>query len=210
MPFVGDFHFFDSPQHAGPSIFPPMALKSLAGRSQRCGGWIAYILIRGVSDDEVRHQVEGRFLMAFFDWKDNMSVGNQVIDVDHRKLIQYLNEMQEAMIAGHGKDIVGTILNRLVAYTHEHFAREELIWKSGHYAGFEKHKKEHGDLLKTVTEFKAKYDKGTIALSVDVMNFLRDWLKNHILKSDKEAAAAIAATAHPGAAKPAAAARPTH
>jgi hemerythrin-like metal-binding protein len=146
--------------------------------------------------------------MAFFDWKGNMSVGNQVIDVDHRKLIQYLNELQEAMMAGQGKTIVGTILNRLVAYTHEHFAREELIWKAGRYAGLEKHKKEHADLLKTVTEFKAKYDKGTISLSVDVMDFLRDWLKNHILKSDKDAAAAIAAIAPPGGAKPAAIARP--
>ena len=24
--------------------------------------------------------------MAFFDWKDSMSVGNQVIDTDHREL----------------------------------------------------------------------------------------------------------------------------
>jgi hemerythrin len=148
--------------------------------------------------------------MAFFDWKDSMSVGNQVIDTDHRKLIQYLNEMQEAMMGGHGRDLVGTILNRLVAYTHEHFAREELIWKAGHYVALEKHKKEHADLLKTVNEFKAKYDKGTVALSVEVMNFLRDWLKNHILKSDKEAAAAIAASAQPGGAKAPPAARPTH
>ena len=147
--------------------------------------------------------------MAFFDWKDNMSVGNQVIDVDHRKLIQYLNEMQEAMMAGHGKDVVGTILNRLILYTHEHFAREELIWKSGHYAGLDKHKKEHADLLKTVTEFKAKYDKGAVALSVEVMHFLRDWLKNHIVKSDKEAADAISAAAR-GGAKPATVARPSH
>ncbi len=140
--------------------------------------------------------------MAFFDWQNSMSVGNQVIDVDHRKLIQYINELQDAMVAGRGKDVVGTILNRLVLYTHEHFGREELIWKAGRYAGLEKHKKEHADLLKTVTEFKAKYDKGTIALSVDVMEFLRDWLKNHILKSDKEAANAIAMVARPGA-KPA-------
>ena len=106
------------------------------------------------------------------------------------------------MSAGRGKDVVGTILNRLVLYTHEHFGREELIWKAGRYAGLEKHKKEHADLLKTVTEFKAKYDKGTIALSVDVMEFLRDWLTNHILKSDNDAANAIATAARPGA-KPA-------
>src|SRR5271170_4092821 len=119
--------------------------------------------------------------MSFFEWKDSMSVAHPVIDRDHHKLIEYLNQMHEAMMAGHGKDVVGTILNRLVLYTHEHFGREELIWKSGHYVGLERHKKEHSDLLKTVSDFKAKYDAGSLALSVDVMNFLRDWLKNHIL-----------------------------
>ena len=129
--------------------------------------------------------------MAFFDWKDSMSVGHQMIDRDHKMLIQYVNEMHAAMMAGKGKDIVGAILNRLVAYTKDHFGREEIVWKSGRYADFDQHKKQHTDLLATVAEFKVKYDKGTVALSVDVMNFLRNWLTNHILISDKGAADAI-------------------
>jgi hemerythrin-like metal-binding protein len=134
--------------------------------------------------------------MAFFEWKDSLSVGNQMIDRDHKMLIQYVNEMHAAMMAGHGKEIVGSILTKLVTYTKEHFAREETIWRTGHYAELEKHKKEHAELLHTVGDFKAKYDKGTVAVSVDVMNFLRDWLKNHIMKSDKAAAVAIAPAAH--------------
>jgi hemerythrin-like metal-binding protein len=135
--------------------------------------------------------------MSFMEWKDNkMSVGNSQIDHDHQKLVHYVNEMHDAMMAGHGKDVVGPILHKLVLYTHEHFAREEGIWRAGHYAGLVAHQKLHHDLLKTVTDFQAKYNAGAVALSVDVMNFLRDWLKNHILKSDKEAADAIAAAAH--------------
>ena len=135
--------------------------------------------------------------MAFMDWKNNMSVGNQMIDHDHQKLVRYVNEMHEAMMKGHGKEHVGPILHKLIAYTKEHFGREELIWKAAHYAGFEKHKKEHVELLATVNDFKAKFDNGAVSLSVEVMNFLRDWLKNHIMKSDKEAAEAIAAKANP-------------
>jgi hemerythrin len=110
--------------------------------------------------------------MPFFEWNDRMSVGHEMIDHDHQKLIHYVNQMHEAMIVGHGKDIVGPILHSLIAYTRDHFGREE-----------------------TVTELQAKYAAGTVALSVDVMQFLRDWLKNHILKSDREAADAIAAMA---------------
>jgi hemerythrin-like metal-binding protein len=124
-----------------------------------------------------------------------MSVGNQIIDRDHQKLVAYLNEMHDAMMAGHGREIVGAILDKLVAYTKEHFGREEIVWKAGHYVNFAQHKKEHEDLLKTVSEFHTKYKAGTTSLSVDVMNFLRDWLKNHIVKSDHEAFEAIKASA---------------
>ena len=132
--------------------------------------------------------------MSFFEWKPNMSVGNALIDNDHRKLVHYVNEMHHAMMGGRGREIVGPILDKLVAYTKEHFGREEIIWKAGRYADFELHKRQHEQLLKTVADFHAKYAAGTAALSVDVMNFLRDWLKNHIIKSDHEAFEAIKAS----------------
>jgi len=131
-------------------------------------------------------------MRQFIEWNNNMSVGNPAIDRDHRALIQYVNEMHSAMAAGKGKEIVGSILAKLVKYTQEHFGREEVIWKAGGYADFDRHKQQHVDLLNTVAEFKGKYDKGAVLLTLDVMNFLRDWLTNHILKSDKAAAEAIA------------------
>lgn len=124
-----------------------------------------------------------------------MTVGNPMIDRDHKTLIQYVNEMHAAMMGGKGKEVVGPIVGKLVAYTRDHFAREEVVWKSGHYAELDRHRKEHADLLKTVVDFKTKFDQGAMALSVDVMNFLREWLKTHILKSDKAAFEAITAAA---------------
>jgi len=121
-----------------------------------------------------------------------MSVNNSTIDRDHKMLIQYINELHVAMSAGKGKEIVGSILAKLVQYTHEHFAREEIIWKTGQYTDLNKHKQLHVDLLKTVNDFKKKFDSGSLGLSLDVMNFLRDWLTTHILKADKTASAAIA------------------
>ena len=139
-----------------------------------------------------------------------MTVGNPMIDRDHKMLIQYINEMHAAMMAGKGKDVVGPIVGKLVAYTRDHFSREEVVWKSGHYAGLDQHRKEHADLVKTVVDFKAKFDTGAMALSVDVMNFLREWLKTHILKSDKAAFEAISAAASGAKAKAPIVAHPTH
>ena len=145
--------------------------------------------------------------MAFFVWNETMSVGNQMIDRDHQKLVAYVNEMHAAMMAGRGRDIVGMILDKLVAYTKEHFAREEIVWKAGHYVNFAQHQMEHAELLKTVGEFHANYKAGSCTLSVDVMNFLRNWLKEHIMKSDHAAFEAIRASAR-AAIRPASASLP--
>src|SRR5258708_34933439 len=130
-----------------------------------------------------------------------MTVGNSMIDRDHKILIQYINEMHAAMMGGKGKEVVGPIVGKLVAYTKDHFAREEVVWKSGHYVGLDRHQKEHADLIKSVVDFKTKYDQGGMALSVEVMDFLRNWLKTHILKSDKAAFDAISAAASHAKAK---------
>jgi hypothetical protein len=64
--------------------------------------------------------------MAFFEWKDRMSVGDPATDRDHQTLIGYVNEMHEAALSGYGKEMVGPMLDKMASYTREHFARERL------------------------------------------------------------------------------------
>ncbi len=48
------------------------------------------------------------------------------------------------------------------------------------------HKNEHKKFVDTVGDFKKKFDSGNAVISVEIMNFLRDWLTNHIMKTDKK------------------------
>jgi hemerythrin len=50
-------------------------------------------------------------------WTDKLSVGVGVIDDDHKKLVGMVNELYDAMQAGHGKEKLGRILDELVKYT---------------------------------------------------------------------------------------------
>ena len=52
------------------------------------------------------------------------------------------------------------------------------------YPQFAQHKAEHDGFTRRVVELKQGLDKGQIALSVTTMQFLSDWLKNHIMKLD--------------------------
>jgi hemerythrin len=55
--------------------------------------------------------------MPLMTWTEKLSVGVGVLDEDHKKLVGMLNELYDAMQAGHGRDSLGRILNALVQYT---------------------------------------------------------------------------------------------
>jgi hemerythrin len=123
--------------------------------------------------------------MAFFNRTDKMNVGVKAADDDHKKLIDMLNRLHEGMKNGHGKDVVGKVLDDLVSYTKFHFAREEAFFaKTGHPAV--EHKKEHRELVRQAEELQSKYKSGQDTLSIATLDFLKDWLIKHIQGTDKK------------------------
>ncbi|HPF70865.1 MAG TPA: bacteriohemerythrin [Candidatus Krumholzibacteria bacterium] len=124
--------------------------------------------------------------MALLDWNTSLSVDVSEMDAEHKKLIGLVNALNDAMKAGKGKDELDRIFNELARYTQSHFASEERYMQKVGFPGLEKQKAEHQALLKQVTAFKADYDAGKAMVTVKLMGFLRDWVRNHIQKSDKE------------------------
>jgi hemerythrin-like metal-binding protein len=123
--------------------------------------------------------------MAFFNWSDNLSVGVKASDDDHKKLIEMLNRLHVGMKSGQGKEVVGKVLDGLVSYTKFHFAREEEFFAKTGYPAVE-HKKEHMDLVKKAEELQSRYKSGEAALSIETLDFLKDWLTIHIQGTDKK------------------------
>ena len=72
----------------------------------------------------------------------------------------------------------------LISYTATHFKTEEKYFDQFGYPETDSHKKEHAAFVKKVTDFKDGFEKGKLGLSVEILNFLSDWLKNHIKKTD--------------------------
>jgi hemerythrin len=125
--------------------------------------------------------------MPLMTWNDKLSVGVTVIDQEHKKLVGMINELYDAVQSGHGKAALGKILDGLVDYTKTHFAHEEKFFADTGYPDSAAHKKQHDDLTKQVLDVQAKYKSGaTGTLSVEVLNFLKNWLINHIQGSDKK------------------------
>ena len=124
--------------------------------------------------------------MGLMEWNDRLSVGVDMIDTDHKRLVAMVNELHDAVRAARGKEVLGKVLDGLVDYTKSHFGREEVEMKQFNYPKAADHMREHAALAKQVLEVQAKYKAGNSAvLSMEVMAFLRDWLLKHIQGSDR-------------------------
>jgi hemerythrin len=125
-------------------------------------------------------------IMAFFTWKQTYSVGVKEMDAQHQKMVDIINRLHDAMLGGQGSKELGSIIQEMVAYTQFHFASEEKILSANTYPGFVAQKAEHEAFTKKVIEFDAQFKSGKLALSVEVLNFLKDWWADHIQVQDKK------------------------
>lgn len=123
--------------------------------------------------------------MSLVEWSDDLSVKVVELDEQHKKLVEILNDLHEAMRAGRARDKLGEILDRLIQYAELHFTAEERYFDQFEYPDADTHKREHQDFVKQITEFKEAFDRGSVLLSVTVMNFLSDWAKHHIQGVDR-------------------------
>jgi hemerythrin len=123
--------------------------------------------------------------MALITWNESYSVKVKQFDDQHKKLIDMVNELHDAMKVGKGKDLLEKILAGLIQYTVTHFANEERLMKQHNYPGYEQHKKEHNLLTLQVNDVQKKFHEGGAVLSQSVLQFLKEWLQNHIKGTDK-------------------------
>ena len=118
-------------------------------------------------------------------WSDQFSVNIQEIDEQHKVLVDLLNQLHHAIREHHGRATSREILNRLAEYTRTHFLLEESLMRLTHYPGFDIHKKQHQELMQQVDTLQQKVDKEKVAISFELLHFLRNWLIQHINDSDK-------------------------
>ncbi len=123
--------------------------------------------------------------MPLIAWSDALSVNVQEIDSQHKRLVELVNQVHDAMSQGRGREVIGKVLDGLIEYTRTHFAAEERLMITHVYPSYVSHKVEHDALTKKVLDLQSQYLTGQGVLTMEVMNFLRDWLSHHIMTLDK-------------------------
>lgn len=123
----------------------------------------------------------------FLSWTTKMSVGVEVLDNDHKRLIEMINDLHDGIGAGHGTERLGKILTGLVEYTHSHLAREEALLQRSGYPDLVAHQKAHQQLIERIGQIQQRYNRGDFeALSLNAMDCLKDWMTVHVMDADKK------------------------
>jgi hemerythrin len=122
----------------------------------------------------------------FVEWTDDLSVGIEEIDAQHKILIKLINRLyDETFVHNAEGPVLNEILNELVEYTIIHFAVEESLFRIFDYPGTEAHTQHHNELKAQVSDLQKKLKTGEATINKELMMFLRNWLQNHIIREDK-------------------------
>lgn len=123
--------------------------------------------------------------MTIFEWSDQLSVGVKEIDEQHKRLIDYINVLHDAIQAGENREGVEKLLDDLIKYTEFHFSTEERMMYQYLYVSRLAHKEGHEHLLFQVRQLQQDLHKQTVPITWATLEFLKEWLLDHILHADK-------------------------
>ena len=116
-------------------------------------------------------------------WTKEFSVGIHEIDEQHKILSDCIESLEHAVVGRERWSAVHSAFIRLAEFARIHFAVEESLMRIHDYPGLEEHIHEHwqfSDGLKTLKEKSLTAD-----VSQEMIAFIRAWLDQHVITSDK-------------------------
>lgn len=119
-------------------------------------------------------------------WKDEYNIGLEVIDVQHRKFVEILNELANSFLDPDNKEEVSRILDKLEEYAQTHFQFEEHYFHEFHYENMGEHEEAHRLFKLKIDKLRKRYESEEKFLEYDIFEFMNDWLLVHVLDEDKK------------------------
>ncbi len=118
-------------------------------------------------------------------WLDLYSIGIEKVDRQHENLTDLLNCLNEAWRTGKSQDVLLFRLDQFLDAVGAHFRDEEQLMAEKEYPDLDLHKAEHDFLLEQVLQFRTQFAASEAELTESMLDFFRDWLRDHILISDR-------------------------
>ena len=123
--------------------------------------------------------------MELIKWKSEFSVNVLRFDEEHKNIILIINKLNAALQKNDESEKVSDTLNEMTSYASNHFKAEEDYMRRFEYPEYELHKEEHRKFIKTTVDFCNRVMNGDYNIAFDLLEYLNQWLANHIQGTDK-------------------------
>jgi len=121
-----------------------------------------------------------------FRWTEAYKVNVAVLDQQHQELFATVNKLERALRVGEGNSAIDGILDRLMTYAGSHFAAEESLMERHDFPGLSTHRVQHEMFRKKMMTLLEKRRSAKSGVAVELLLFLQTWLKQHLLRTDKQ------------------------
>jgi len=122
--------------------------------------------------------------MPHIEWTDDLNTNISVIDSQHRRIVDFINQLYDAQ-KDNNKALADEVISDLVDYTISHFSFEENILEQANYPFLGPHKKVHQLFIKKVNQFVERSQAGE-DVTDELLIVLKRWLINHIKTEDHD------------------------
>ena len=131
--------------------------------------------------------------MSYFLWTADLITRDKRVDADHRKLTMLIDGLFAAFERGASVGTINLEMDNLLAFAKEHFDWEESEMLRIGFVDRDRHAADHSKLMMEVTVLKSQIESAQHIKLLEIYDFMRTWLRNHILCFDTPFIVAAAA-----------------
>ncbi len=123
--------------------------------------------------------------MALFNWDSRLKTNISICDEQHQRLIELINNLHETSRSKADKEVLDKTLNELINYTIYPFQTEEELLDKYNFPYAARHKIEHAQFTNKIFDLRTRFEKGDTGITMETLTFLKDWVNDHIIGTDK-------------------------
>ena len=122
--------------------------------------------------------------MSLIEWKEEFSVGVAGVDLEHRALIELINELHGLLCAETTNEQVIDTLGEIYVQISAHFALEEKFMRETEYENYVSHKADHEALLDELRDIMDRVEDDGSYDESRLSNELERWFTEHFRTHD--------------------------
>ncbi|WP_062810891.1 bacteriohemerythrin [Alcanivorax sp. NBRC 102028] len=117
-------------------------------------------------------------------WGPAYELGILVIDQQHKRIVDYINDL-DRLVGQPGAQLgVARVLYDLVDYTESHFSFEEALMERAGYDKLDDHHSQHRKFIFHIESLLRRHEDG-VDVAESLLRVLEKWLFHHILEEDR-------------------------